>query len=202
VSLDTRQAALLEEVARYRDTAAVAALAAAREEVAGYLAHARGEARRRFHAAAQETRRQAAARIGAAEAAQAAVARQRRHEVGRAVVAAGLPMLEAAVVARWHDPVGRRQWLAWAARSAAARLVGGGWEVAHPPAWAVAEWELAIAAGGDPTPRLVADPAIAAGVRITAGGAFVDATVAGLLADRERIGGRLLALTLPEGGEG
>ena len=42
-------------------------------------------------------------------------------------------------------------------------------------------------------PEAVADERIAAGLRIAAGGNVVDATLTGLLADRDEIGGRLVA---------
>jgi len=197
VSVAEREAALLAEVARYRERTCAAALAAAHEEAAGYVARAHAEARQRFHAGAQETRRRAAARIRGAEAAVEAVARWRAQEVGRALVARGERLLEAALTARWADPEGRRGWLAWAAGSATARMVATDWVVAHPAGWAKTEWEGATAglAVAVATPRLVADPQIVAGLRITVAGATVDATVAGILANLARIGGRLLALT-------
>lgn len=197
MSIAERQAALLAEVAHFREAECAAILAAAREEAAGYVAHAHAEARHRFHTGAKETRRRAAERLQSAEAAVAAVARRREQEVRRAVVAAGRAPLAASLAARWAEGASRLRWLRWAAESAAVRLVEDGWEVAHPVGWATAEWgeqaaglHRAVAA-----PRFVAEESIAAGVRITAAGATVDATAAALSANGDRIGGRLLALT-------
>jgi len=198
VSVAERQAALLAEVARFREAECAAILAAAGEEAAGYVAHAHVEARHRFSAGAEATRRRAAERIRIAEAAVEAVARSREQEVRRAVVARGRAALDATLAARWAGVEARRRWLAWAAESAAARLATDGWEVAHPVGWATAEWREVAAGlhGAEVVPRFVAEDQIAAGVRITAAGATVDATAAALLANGARIGGRLLALTL------
>jgi len=203
VSVAERAGALLAEVARYRAESCAAILAAAREEVAGYVAHAHAEALHRFHAGAAETRKRAAERLRAAEAAVAAVARQRAQEVEWAVVARGRATLAASLAARWATVATRSRWLAWAAESAAARLEGGEWTLAHPVGWATAEWAAAVAElpVSVATPRFVADLQMVGGVRITAAGATVDATVAGLLGHGDWIGGRLLALTLA-GGEG
>jgi hypothetical protein len=67
--------------------------------------------------------------------------------------------------------------------------------VTHGADWPPAERDALAAqvqGWGGAAPRFVADARIDAGLRIAAGGNVVDATLAGLLADRDEIGGRLI----------
>jgi hypothetical protein len=103
--------------------------------------------------------------------------------------------LEAALVARWQSGPTRARWVQHHLERAIAALPALGWEIAHPVSWAAEEREDAVrwlAAHGASGVRTVADASITAGVRIRAGHNLMDATLEGLLADRDAIEGRLL----------
>ncbi|RMF81712.1 MAG: hypothetical protein D6739_09010, partial [Nitrospirae bacterium] len=82
---------------------------------------------------------------------------------------------------------------AWAAGQAASLLPSARWEVACAPPWGEAEGQALAAAAAVAPAAVRPDPGLGAGLRIAAGGAAVDATLAGLARDRERLLGRLLA---------
>jgi hypothetical protein len=168
----------------------------ARRRAEKLLSDSRRRMRQRVHEAIVEERRRretalldARHRIETAE--RLAVRRQYRGFLQEAV-----PLLAADLQERWLDAGSRRSWCEMVIDEAAARLATDPWTVEHPGAWSrddTAWLEQAFAAHGLPSPVLLEDAAIAAGLRVRLGSACVDATVDGLMADIRAVEGRLLA---------
>jgi len=194
---ETEQALLaVVETSRRKQVGAI--LGEADERARAILKEAHERSRRAVRTAFLEARVRAEERMVML---QARVATARRlHEQHRAaeILAAEWSSLPEALAQRWRDPAARERWATHAARGALGRLPRAGWRIAHPADWPEPErarLAAALAAELDAAPEFVADPSIRAGVRINAGHNVVDATLDGLLADREAIGARLLSLT-------
>jgi hypothetical protein len=197
MTLAHRTQALLELVESDRRAQCEAILAEAREQAAALLAQARAEARARVKLAFAEERARAQALVDAARA--DLQTRRRLHEQRHVetLLALGWQRLPEALRARWEDGQARRGWIEGAVARARAVLPRGAWQVVHAEGWPADEQRsLAGRLAGElgATPRLTLDARIAAGLRIVAAGNVVDATLAGLLADRDEIGGALIGL--------
>lgn len=208
MTLATRTQALLDlvEAERARQCAQVRAQAEAAAQA--QRASSRAEARARVRAAFAEERARATARLAAAHADLRTRQRAQAQRRLEALLALAWQRLPAALSARWVDPVARSAWVQ-AALERAARVMprptaNEPWQVAHAPPPLTPDAATAAAAAaaalgprpgsGGVLPAFAPDPRIAAGLRISAGGNVLDATLAGLLADRAEIGGRLVGL--------
>jgi hypothetical protein len=201
MNVDRNAQALIDlvEADRARQCEAILADARARADAVRRQAHA--DARARMREAFAEER----ARLGAAvTSAQAQLQTHRRlHEQRRA---AGLLELAArrlpeALAARWGDDRGRAAWVGRVVSAARSALGDCAWTVVHAPGWPAAEREAladGLCAGASGRPHFVEDASLGAGLKVLASGNVVDGSVAGLLADRDAIGARLLHLL--EGG--
>jgi hypothetical protein len=194
--LQTQADALLRRVARDGATRVLAERRAGEERVRELLAEARREARARVRAAIAEERRLHDRALAERRAALDTESRRRDHELLGGLVAKAWLRLPAALAARWGEPAGCREWCLAAGMQASAAL--------PPQAGLVVE----IDAGGDAaqrsvideslrlaglaTPRLEGVPGLGAGLRLRAGAACLDATVAGLLCAREQVEAALL----------
>jgi hypothetical protein len=197
MSLEARTRALLDLVAADRRAQCESIVGAARSAAEAQLAQARSEARLRVRQAFAEQRQRAADALAAARA--DLQTRRRLHAQRRveALLALAWQRLPAALRERWARPEARARWVAHALAAARNRLPGGAWTLQHAPDWPAGESEplaAALQAELGVAPTLVPDARIAAGIRIVAGGNVVDATLAGLIADRDEIGGRLIGL--------
>ena len=197
MTLDARTAALLDLVANDRAAQCAAIDAQAAAQAAELLARARRQSRERAHEALAEERRRAKAAL---EAAQAELATQRRVHAQRrleALLAQGWQRLPAVLRARWQHADARAAWVRVVLDRARAHLPVGVWTLSTAADWPSEErarclQPLAQALGA--TPQWQADARIEAGLRVAAGGNVIDGTLAGLLADREEIGGCLVGL--------
>ncbi|HEX4884261.1 MAG TPA: hypothetical protein VFX05_08995 [Casimicrobiaceae bacterium] len=184
--------ALVEDDARQRIEAA---LGAAREDAARVRREAHASARTAVREAYADERHRHRERVAAAQAASETRRRLAQQALNAALVAAGLAALPAALRQRWNDEPARRAWIDDTFAQARTSLPAAAWQVTHPVAWAGAERDALRARIVDATgiaPAFVAAPAIDVGLAIEARGTRVDATLAGLLADRARLGARLL----------
>jgi len=198
MNLAQTEQALLQVVESSRRKQVDAILGEADGRARAILKEAHERARRAVRTAFLEARVRAEERMVMLQARVATARRLHGQQRAAEILAAEWSSLPAALAQRWRDPVARRLWAEHAARSALGRLPREGWRIAHPADWPEAE-RAALAAGlaaelGAP-PAFVADASIKAGLRINAGHNVVDATLDGLLADREAIGARLLSLT-------
>jgi len=190
--------ALLEVVdGNYREQVeAILAEAEDRSRVIVRDAHER--ARRGLRTAYLEARERAEERIITLQA--RAASRRRLHEQRRAakILEAEWALLPKALVERWADSGMRHSWTLHAARAALDQLPREGWKIEHPADWMESErseFEAEVASARVQPPVFAIDASIEAGLRIRAGHNIVDATLDGLLADREAIGARLLSMT-------
>ncbi|RVT52415.1 hypothetical protein [Rubrivivax albus] len=182
--------ALVDAIAQRRDTEVAALRAAAEADAATLLAQARDKARRQRRQAAAALRDTSRQRLRQLQATQEADARAA--EAARTVAALALarPLLQAALVTRWQQPAARQAWAKALAAVAGPRLAASG-RVLHHPATMPADEVAALAEQLGAAPQ--ADPALEAGLRVDADGAWVDATPAALLADRSQVDALLRA---------
>jgi vacuolar-type H+-ATPase subunit H len=199
MTITTRMQALLDVVEAERSARCRALIEQARSEAAATLGQARAQARTQIRELFADERQRARARIAAAQA--ELHTRQRLHAQRHveALLALGWQRLPAALRARWHDGEARASWVRMALDAARAALPqgidAGDWTATHGEDWPQAEREAFAAqvqGSRGAAPRFATDARIDAGLRIAAGGNGVDATLAGLLADRDEIGGRLI----------
>ncbi len=187
--------ALLAMIEGERERRCSALQAEAEAKAQALLAAAHASARARVREALLAARERAEARVAAASA-----RRQTRHRLARqhadhGFLAEAITRLPAALGARWAEAPSRREWITHALGQAATALVPGTWRIEHAGGVEQADRQAAAAAlpaGVSPEWRL--DPSLPAGLRICAGGNRIDATPAGLMADREALAGALLAV--------
>ncbi len=195
MTLERRAQALLDLVEVDRSAQCGAILEAARARASTVVSEARAEARARIREVFAEERRRAHDRVATAHA--KLNTRRRLHDQRRtaALLELGWRRLPDALRARWRDDRTRRLWIAAIVTAASHALPRGEWRIAHEPGWAPDERQAVggrIASELGAAPVFVADAAIAAGLRIAAGGNVVDGTLGGLLADRAEVGAQLL----------
>jgi hypothetical protein len=179
-----------DRAARCRDILAPAEAAAAAR-----LAEALRATRTELRQALKNERRRLQAQLDAARAELDAARRRRDQRLAQAVVDAGWALLVPALVRCWQEPACRRRWIAAALAAARARLPPADWRIRHPPGLAPAEAAMLLAelaAAGVAGAQCEAAVDLAAGLEIRAGDACLDASAAGLLADRAAVAGRLL----------
>jgi exonuclease VII large subunit len=188
--------ALIELIAANGTERREAILAQAREQARERVRNAFREARRRVAHAIAAERQRARGLLASHEARLATQDRQRYQDSLQHLLARARHRLDAALLERWARNDSRRQWLEHLLEQALRRLPGAPWEIAHPAGWDAAEiahWDAPIRSLTGSAPRLRADPALRAGLRILAGGACLDGSLEGLLADERAIQAQLLA---------
>jgi hypothetical protein len=195
MTLDRRTQALLDLVERDRRAQCAAITEQAQAQAAALLAQARADARSRVREAFAEERQRAQVRLAAARA--DLQTRRRLHEQRHAAawLALGWQRLPAALRARWAGAETRQRWVDTAVGNARQVLATGAWHITHAEGWPDAERQ-ALAQRLQPQlgdePVFTLKSSLDAGLRIGAGGNVVDATLAGLTADRGEIGAQLL----------
>ena len=196
MSIDRRAEALLALVLADRDARCEAVLGAAHAEAGALLAQAHARARQRVRAALEEERRVGQARLEAAQARRETRRRLAEQQHARALLQAAWLQLPHALQARWEDPRARAQWIGKTLDSARRVLPHEPWQIRHPSGWHADEQTTVEAelAGAGIAVTFTPDSALHAGLTINAGGNTIDASLDGLLAGRDEIGGRLLAL--------
>ena len=200
LEIEPAMRALLALVESYRDSLCGEILgeAGGRARSLRRLAHA--AARARMRQTFEEQRLSLRERIAAAEA---RLATQRRlHEQRRTTELLRLAweQLPGELQALWRQPTTRATWVDAVLASARLRLPPGPWRIVHAADWPEGErLRFAPTAGAAAeAPRLEADLAIAAGLKVESRGNVVDGTLEALLADRAGFeAGLLRALELP-----
>jgi hypothetical protein len=198
-----REKGLLKLVEDFRERECRRILEEARAQARDLLHQAYRRERSHLHDRVVAERSRAQARIQAARAERSTRERRATERTSVDLLVAAWPRVRAGLLARWEDPSQRRRWIAGYLQQALRMLPRGLWTVRHAAGWADAERsgaavELAEALGQ--APRFETDGSIEAGLIVSSGGAVLDASLEGLLADRPRLEARLLALL--EGAEG
>jgi len=157
---------------------------------------ARAEARENLHQAVARERVRMTQGLRQAEARAELESRQRAQLETLTLLEQMWERLDAALVARWAEERARAAWVAAAMQEAAQLLPGRPWRLEHaagvlrdePP-----RGEAQVSAGGSQHVEWHLERQIRAGLRVRTSGASLDATVEGLLADREDIEALFLA---------
>lgn len=190
-------AALLALIEADREARCRAILAPARQQAEARRAGARAAARRQYRGALELERAQLRVKAERGQALLEAAQHERHRRLARAAVEAGWTLLGPALAARWRDPQLRQRWLDAALAAARARLPAGAWRILHPASLAASETAAladSLARQGFGEIGFEVAAGIEAGIVVCAAGARLDATIAGLLADRAAVSGRLCYL--------
>ena len=192
-SIEPSARALLDLIEADRSARCAQIQDEARGRAAALRMQARADAVARLRQAFEEQRLRRDERIAAA---QARLATQRRlHEQQRSAALLRLAwhQLPGELLALWQKADTRAAWVAQVLAAAGDRMPGAAWRVLHAPDWPEAERQ-ATRATLDPATQFEADPAISAGLRVSAAGNVIDGTLGGLLAERAEFEARLLRL--------
>ena len=195
-SANARIRHLLEVVERHRQERCNEQLEQARGKAREVIRQAHGEARARMHRAVVEVREQYRQKLASAKARSVTRARQRRQKADRQLLISLMEPLRVALLRRWRRYETRQQWIRALVQQASGTLLGTHWSIEHPADWPLQErtaLEVQLNREVQSALRFEPQPSIPAGLRICAGGAYVDGTVEGLLRDRTRIEALLLA---------
>lgn len=188
---------LLRLVDEYRQRRCDQILSDARRQADELIREAHREARRRMHRAVMEDRARSERSVASAEAHLQTL--KRRHQQRRtiALLEIGWEALMDALRARWREAPSRREWVAYLLEDGLRLLPKAAWIILHPMDWPDGERERFrqdVIQHGMIEPRWTADPKIMAGLILSAGGATLDGTLEGFIADRRAIEARLLDL--------
>jgi hypothetical protein len=162
--------------------------------------HSRRAARARVHEAVTEERQRRENALLEARQRLDTQARRQVQQNYRHLLGAAWPELNRELAARWARTEARAEWCELLLEEACHMLGGDGWIVEHPDpetgAWSPDDrrkLEDALVARDMPAAEFRADAGFDAGLRIRRGGACFDGTIAGLLARRTAVEGRLIA---------
>ena len=192
MSLGERKAGLLALVEDDRRRQRAALLDTADAQAAALRGQARAEARARVREVLAAARERRDAALAAAEARRQTRLRLARQGRASAALAAAWAALPDELERRWRDPAARAAWLAHVVARAARELPADApWTLRHAPG--ATTGELAGATAAAPVAvDCVADPSLRAGLRIARGGNVLDASLDGLLADRDAVAAAVL----------
>lgn len=195
-TVDTPREALIELIAATRDARSAEIIDQARQQAQARIRNAFHDARQRVTRAIDEERVRARGLLAVNEARLETHNRQRYQDAVQHMLSRARHRLGAALLARWQDAQQRRQWLEHLLGQALARLPKAHWQVEHPSGWDSGEidaWLERISEHTGARPALKSNARIAAGLRVQAGGACLDGTLDGLLADERAVQAKLLA---------
>jgi len=195
-TVDTPREALIELITATRNTRGAEILEQAHQQARARIRGAFQEARQRVNRALDEERVRAHGLLAINAARLETHNRQRYQDAVQHMLARTRHRLDAALLARWRHAQQRRQWLEHLLDQALRYLPKARWEIGHPADWdgaEIAAWFDRIAEHTGTRPLLRGDVHIAAGLRIQAGGACLDGTLDGLLADERAVQAKLLA---------
>lgn len=197
---------LLERVSEAREAECAEILAAARAEVAEIEAAAFRDARQRMHEAVAAERRYYDQQVRTAGAQARTRLRQVEQQAVRRLLDEAWEGVCAELERRWRDSRTRHDWVTAALRQGVRVLPGRHWRVEHPPDWDPDElhdhFHHIQEADEVDQIRFESNDGLRAGIRLSASGATLDATLHGLLAEPQRVEAELLGHMAREAGEG
>jgi vacuolar-type H+-ATPase subunit H len=193
VSASTQEQALLQLIAEDRERRCAQISDAARRESAELLRQAHAQARERVRHALSEARERARQRIAAAAAQRATRLRLAQQSNASDFLAQAMALLPAAMTRRWQQPDARLRWVRRALSQARQALPPGEWRIEHAPGLQADDIRVLGENDLSGLPhRFQLAPELPAGVRIFGNGNCIDASLAGLLADRDGLAAALL----------
>jgi hypothetical protein len=197
---DTQAQALLQRVTDDRDRRCEALRAVAEAQAKTIVRSARAAARSNFgNAAIQERGRMELGLRQAAARADIEVRRQERQK-SRELLEQMWAAIAGVLERRWREPLLRRAWVEAAVNEAGSLIAGRTWFIEVGSDWTEQErGELDDRARGwgAGTVEYALHAAMPAGIKIRAGGVCIDATVMGLLVQRDAIEAAFLAEYMP-----
>ena len=195
-TVETQMQALLTLLEEDRRRQCDALIADAQARASSVLRQAQRDARSRMRAAFAAERQRLDQQTRAAAARLQTERRLSEQERRAQLLGLAWQMLPDVLLERWQDPVRRSKWVAQAIDSAQRLLPHEMWTLSVAPGWPAQEREQArqsVASRLGTMPGCSEAAEIQAGLLIIAAGNRLDATLAGLLADRAAIEARLLA---------
>ena len=201
MTFEARADALIRMVREDGDTRRAAILSEAREQAGKVLAEAHAHARARWRATMEAERVRAHDAIAAARARLQTRHRAALQQQARRDLAAAWEALPGALRSRWLDTNARMVWIDAAVQLAKSAVGVKAWTIEHAPGLSREESEALVKrlAESGITARCTVRAGQEAGVRIVAGSGVVDATTAGLVADRDAVSAAILReLDTPE----
>jgi F0F1-type ATP synthase membrane subunit b/b' len=200
MSTDTQAQALLQGVTDDRDRRRAALRTAAESQAQQIVRSARAQARRSVHDAVTQER--ARMEFGLRQAAARADIEVRRQEqqTSRELLGQMWTAIAAVLTRRWQDPAPRAEWIEAALGQAGKLLAGRAWCIESSADWTPPERAALTAQArsqGASAVTVAQQGTLPAGLKIHAERVCVDATVAGLLAQRGAIEAAFLAEYLP-----
>ena len=194
--LDLQVQSVLEALGTQQDSRCREIESAAARKAEQLLNETRHRMRERVHRAVTEERQRRETALLESRHRIETARRRRVQARYRDFLQDAMPLLQAELEQCWQDTETRQSWCEMLLGEAADRLPGERWTIEHPEDWSGSETQWlarAFAARDLPKPAFVADAEIAAGLRVRLGSACLDATLEGLLADRDAVEARLLA---------
>jgi hypothetical protein len=187
---------LLAVVEQRRNERCREVLDKARDQARQVIKQAYHDERERMHGELVELRQKLRQQMVSLAARRETRKRQQRQRADEELLVRSWQLLHEALLHRWRDAMMRRRWVEDVVQQAASVLIDHHWIIEHPTDWP-AEERLALQQlleqRSERALHFEGQPKIAAGLRICAGGACVDASVDGLLRERLAIEAVLLA---------
>lgn len=161
------------------------------------------EARKKVHEVIVDERRRGNNAINQQRAKIETAKRKSRQVLENNFLNIVLKLLETELDKRWDTPSARHDWVGATVERALNHLHPGPWSIEHPPGWSIRELdpfleEIRTFSGAEPA--FTASAELRAGLLIQANDAKVDASLAGLLVNRNEISAQLLAELFAENG--
>ena len=194
--VDAQLQHLLEVVEYNREKRCKALLDEARAQARQLVQRAHREARARLHQKVLAPREQLRQQLASAQAQRETHLRLQRHRADQTLLARAWSPLRERMAQRWREADSRQLWIDDLVEQACGMLVDRQWHIEYPPDWPARErtaLEARLAGELGCVPTFAAHTEIEAGLRICAGAACVDGTLAGLLRARHRIEALMLA---------
>ena len=194
--LEGQVAELLQRVVRFRETRCRELESTAETQRAAILHAARSEARAQVHATVLQERSRAQQGLRRAEARSELEARERAQDEMRQLLVQMWAEIADLLARNWREAPHRRRWAEAALDTAGALLAGRSWTLAcggTALGTERAQLEAYARQKGAACVTWAQDDTVQAGLRIHSQGVCIDATVAGLLADRDHIESTFLA---------
>jgi hypothetical protein len=199
-ALDTQAEALLQQVTDDRDRRCAALRAAAESQALKIVRAARAEARNNVRKAVSQERTRMDLGMRQATARADIEARRRERQKSAELLEQMWAAIAGVLERRWREPALRRAWIDAVMGQAGALLPGRAWLIEGGSDWPEQERaELADRARKRGAGRVEYSfhAAMPAGLKIRADSVLVDATVAGLLVQRDAIEAAFLAEYMP-----
>lgn len=193
MNASAQEQALLDLIAADRMQRCSEILQSARRQSDELLREAHRHARERLRQALNEARDRARQRVAAAIAQRQTRARLAQQSSASDFLTHALQLLPAALTQRWRQPSERLRWAQMALAQAQQSLPPGPWRIEHADGLQAEDIAaLGADAGGAASWRFQLDPQLVAGLRIFGNGNCIDASLPGLLSDRENLAAALL----------